>query len=460
MWEHTYAEPVTLGPGTTCSTALRARVWNGESVPQLAADYVETEYFLTGLAKTYVGAVIGPVTTASPAIPYVTRILVRLPNRPEDFSGRVLVEPFNTSFREDREALWAHVGGLVQSQGDAWIGVTVRAKVAAELKTFDPVRYAEIALPTNDLEWDVLRGLGALLKSENERSPLSRRAVHSLYLGGYSQSGADVATFAMAFHHTTRQSDGSPIYDGYFPAAHAASYTAIEAGVDWVPPMEYSTMCGIDVPVIEVQPQSDVEGFSAQFGGATFINPGSASVRRADSDFKRGRYRLYELAGASHAAQLDGCEGSGSRFPTSVFLRAALKLLYEWAEDSVAPPRARRILVQGEGPVVAARVDHYGNPIGGVRLPHLDVPLARYEAHSTPGPLCELIGRETPLPIDSLIREYRDPATYLSRFISALDEAIEARYILCDERELLIAHMTNQVRKVFAPNDYQEVSVR
>ena len=84
-------------------------------------------------------------------IRYVTRILVRHPANPADFSGRVVVEPFNTSFGVDRDALWARVGGLLQAEGDAWIGVTARAMGAAELRKFDPARYADIDFPTNDL---------------------------------------------------------------------------------------------------------------------------------------------------------------------------------------------------------------------------------------------------------------------------------------------------------------------
>ena len=40
-----------------------------------------------------------------------------------------------------------------------------------------------------------------------------------------------------------------------------------------VPPMEYPPMRDVDVPVIEVQPQSDVEGFSAQIGSAGIRQP-------------------------------------------------------------------------------------------------------------------------------------------------------------------------------------------
>jgi Alpha/beta hydrolase domain len=453
------AVPVPYGGGTACSTAREPRLWDGESVPALAEGYVETEYVLSGSAQTYAGPATGPVTVASGHSRYVTRILARCPTNPADFSGRVVVEPFNTSFGIDRDALWARVGGLLQAEGDAWIGITTRAAGAAELRKLDAVRYAEVDFSVNDFGWDALCDLGWLIKSGSRRSPLGQFDVDRVYLGGYSQSAVDVATFAMAFHAIARSPDDSPIYDGYFPAGHAASFAAVASGNAWVPPREHSWMRGLDVPVIEVQPQSDVEGFRAEIDSVVFVNPGSASVRRADSDFKHGRYRLYELAGAPHAASMDGCEGPGSSFPTSAFLRAALRLLFQWAEDALPPPRARRISVQADGPVSVARVDEYGNPLGGVRSPHLDVPLARYEVHSCPGPMCQLVGRETPLPTDELVARYQNAAGYMTEFAAALDATIRARYLLPADREPILRDVTAAAQRAFAVADYQEVLI-
>jgi Alpha/beta hydrolase domain len=450
------AVPVPNGVGVPCATARLPRVWEGESVPVLEEDYVETEYLLSGSARTYSGPATGPVVTTGGGR-YVTRLLARHPKNPADFSGRVVVEPFNTSFGVDRDALWARAGGLLQAEGDAWIGVTSRAMGAAELCKFDQDRYAEVDLPTNDLAWEVLCDVGVLIKTGGPCSPLEDFRVHRVYLGGYSQSAVDVATFAMAFHNTARTLDGSACYDGYFPAARAASCAAIASGAAWRPPMEHPPMRDVDVPVIEVQPQSDVEGFSAQLGSEVFVNPGSASVRRADSDFKRGRYRLYELAGAPHVGRLDGCEGAGSSFPTSAFVRAALRLLFEWAEDGVLPPRVPRISMQTSGAVSVARVDRHGNPLGGVRAPHLEVPLKRYEAHSNPGPMCQLVGRETPLPAELLVARYRNANEYLEEFTAALDQTIRARFLLAADREQILQHAAAQAREAFASNDYPEV---
>jgi hypothetical protein len=293
-----------------------------ETLPEFAADYTESEHLLAGTANTYQGPATGPATIASTGHRYVTRILVRYPEA-RRFSGRVLVEPFNTTYGVDRDALWLHVAGLLQAQGDAWVGISVRAWSAAELQRRDPQRYADVDIPSNDLVWDLLRKVGELVKRGGEHSPLHHLPVRHAYLGGYSQSGVDAATFAAAF---------GAIYDGYFPACHAASLTPLAVG-EGLPRFEYAPMPAVGVPVVEIQPQSDVEGFRFD----EFVNPGSASVRREDSDAAGDRFRLYEIAGAPHAARIAGCDGDGSSFPMSAFVRAALRNMFRWAEDGVTP---------------------------------------------------------------------------------------------------------------------------
>ena len=197
------------------------------------------------------------------------------------------------------------------------------------------------------------------------RRLLAERGRHRHVRDGVQRDGASGRRLARSTTATSRPR---------MPRASRPSHP----GTRGVPPMEHSCRCGTSTcRWSKCNHRAMSRASRAQIGSVVFVNPGSASVRRADSDFKRGRYRLYELAGAPHAAWLDGCEGPGSSFPTSAFVRAALRLLFQWAEDALPPPRAPRISVHADGPVSVARVDEYGNPLGGVRSPHLDVPLAR-----------------------------------------------------------------------------------
>ena len=419
---------IPAGSGVPESSATRPPSEFDETLPEFSADYTETEYLLSGTANTYSGPVTGPAMVASSGHRYVTRVLARYPKELARFSGRVVIEPFNTTYGVDRDALWLHVAPLLQTQGDAWIGISVRAWSSEELQRRDPVRYADIDIESNDLVWDMLRAIGTLVKQGD--LPGQR-----VYLGGYSQSSVDSATFAAAF---------GAVYDGFFPAAHAASLTPLALG-EGLPRFEYAPMPPVGVPVIEVQPQSDVEGFRFD----EFVNPGSASVRRADSDTAGDRFRLYEIAGAPHAAKIVGCDGDGSSYPMAAFVRAALRNLFRWAEDGIIPPTAPRIELEIDDTVAQAAIDRFGNARGGVPSPFLNVPLARYETHSTPGPVCALAGREAPLPHQVLANTYGDPQTYLAEFTVSLDKIIEARFLLEDDRAAILEAQTVKAQAAF-----------
>jgi Alpha/beta hydrolase domain len=438
---------VTVLPGRSAHSAAEPRIFDGQRVPVLEPRYVETEYLLTATADTYSGPITGPVTVDRREVPYCTRILVRRPVDPDEFSGRVLTEPFNTTYGDDRDLLWAHVGDLLQSNGDAWVGVSVRQLSVEGLRRADAGRYAALSVEGNDLAWDILATVGALLRGRQH--PLTEAAARHVYLAGYSQSALDTATFAVL---SSACADlGGRVFDGYLPIAHAASFTAV-SGPEGIPGRDDSAMPPVGVPVIDVQPQSDVEGFTVELGDHRLIIAGSASVRREDSDTPTDRYRLFELPGAPHARCVDGCDGIESDFPTMVFVRSALHHLYRWAEQGIVPPRAPRITLAHEGPVSVAAVDDTGNPIGGIRAPQLEVPLARYAVHSTPGPLGALVGAITPLPLPQLLTRYRDGAGYLRQFAAALARTVQAGFILPDDAGPMMVAAAAAARTSFDPH--------
>jgi hypothetical protein len=424
----------------------------------LSPDYAETEYLLSGTAATYSGPATGPVTQASTGNPYVTRILVRRPKQQSKFSGRVIVEPMNTSGGDELDAMWQLLAPMLESQGDAWVGVTERASSVQRLQQFDPVRYADLHLPVNDDAWDILRQVGGLLKAGGDHSPLAGWAVEHLYMAGYSQSGVETATFVSAFHERTLMSDKSPLYDGYMPEARDASLTPPQSGTAVVPTLQFGQMRPVGVPVMDVETQTDVEGFKAEIGpGVVYTNQGGATVRRDDADTSTDKYRLDELPGAPHAPHIPGCVGDASTFPTSDFIQAAYANLIAWAEHGKAPAEAHRIELATTGTVSKAREDASGNALGGIRSPFVDVPLVNFDVHSTPLPtnttlgataFCALSGSETPLPADVLAAKYKDVNAYMSQFTKSLDATIEAGFLRSADRAGILRAARAQAQSI------------
>jgi Alpha/beta hydrolase domain len=100
--------------------------------------------------------------------------------------------------------------------------------------------------------------------------------------------------------------------------------------------------------------------------------------------------------------------------------------------------------------VAEAAVDRFGNAVGGVPSPFLNKPIACYEAHSTPGPLCKLAGRETLLPYEELTGRYGDLNTYLAEFTTSLDDTIRAGFLLDGDRAGLLDAQTIKAKTAFS----------
>jgi hypothetical protein len=148
--------------------------------------------------------------------------------------------------------------------------------------------------------------------------------------------------------------------------------------------------------------------------------------RRADSDARNDRYRLYEVAGAGHIDRfaylgfptLKDQEAAGNALgtvewpfaapctpPVTLMEESILRVAYDvaldaldgWARRGVVPKRIPRIETRaGTDPAFTVAVDQYGNARGGLRTPYLDVPTAKYVT-SSPGPAnCPEIGHVEP----------------------------------------------------------------
>ncbi len=416
----------------------------------MSGGYEDAEYLVNGVAKTYSGPATGPAQETGVEHRFATRLLTRYPLDPDRFSGRVFLEPFNTSRNGiDSDVVWDQVATLLQSNGDAWVGVTVRSSAGDALRACDPERYAELDLVINDVEWDILRQVGTLLKQSEGAALIGGHVAARLYMAGYSQSAVDTATFAMALHGLSRTGDGLSVFDGYFPAAHSGSLTPLQSGASPLPHFEHTPMAPVSAPVVNVETQTDVEGFEVTLGpGVSYHSVGGAHVRRADSDIPGDLYRLYEIAGAPHVGVDPECSASSS-FPTDAFLRAALLRLIRWAEEGMAPPSAARIELATSGEVSESAVDPAGNALGGVRSPFVDVPLSTYKVHAESGGMFMLTGDERPLARDMLVQQYGTEQTYMERFTTSLDEAIAAGFLLQIDRDSLLVTRAIQARDAF-----------
>ena len=471
--------PNVVGPLPVTATSYPFGAADHTLVPEdlSKVGYVEDEYLVSGKANVYSWPAPGPAVVRTPDAPYTTRILVRRPAKASHFSGNVVVELLNPSNRFDLNIGWAMAHRQMVRNGDAWVGITGKPIDVLALKNFDPVRYGSLSFanplalddPRNcdppltsvdpvafrsratedGLVWDIYSQVGALVQSRDRDNPLAYgRSKHDRHGGhgatvkhvygfGYSQTGGDLYDYINAIHPLDVQRNGGhPIYDGYIVAVAGGNFVGIvpinQCEAPPAVPDPRLQFSNVGVPIIHVMSQSDY-----LFG---------IDARRPDSDAPADRFRHYEMAGAAHAtpdelnfaATSADIEKAGvpvppmncgefprSRFPSRIFFDAMLRNLDLWVRYGIRPPHADPIKVESGAGVL----DSFGNVVGGLRSPYLDVPTSTWFGSTPGGSFCFIAGHEVPFTAAQLQELYRSHGAYVRAVVKDTARLVAGRYI-------------------------------
>jgi hypothetical protein len=368
---------------------------------------------------------------------------------------------------------WAISHEQFMRSGDVWVGITAKPVAIAALKTFDPERYGSLSfanpLPLEDpancavnapdtrdtergLIWDINSQVGAWLKSTADSNPLAygrgerRRAdTEHLYGWGYSQTGGYLVNYINAIHPLVVASDGAPIYDGYIVGVAGGAFAGAYP-INQCEPAPPATdprrqIRDVGVPVMRIMSQSDfLQGIGS---------------RREDSDTPPDLFRHYEMAGAGHATPdelyysarpedivqagrsvppMECDQGPRSRFPSSIHFNAALRNLDLWVRDGLAPPRAEPIAVV-DGRAV---VDEFGNVVGGLRSPYVDVPTSTWFGTATGASFCFIAGYEVSLDQATIDELYPTHGAYVRAVQRSVRELVADRFLTRADGQQLV----------------------
>jgi hypothetical protein len=408
--------------------------------------YVEEELALAGTATSYrpEGELTGDgrwTLVELDEADFRTRVLVRRPADAADFSGTVVVEWLNVSGGIDASPAYAYLAEEILRRGHAWVGVsaqhigveggpvlvpTARGEGIAGrgLRALDPARYDDLRHPGDAFAYDIFTQVANAVRAGDVLGDL---APEQLLAVGESQSAFALTTYANGVQPL------SGAFDGFLIHSRAAAALPLEgvdvAIADALGGTPTTIRTDLDVPVLTLQTETDV---------VTFLR--SADARQPDAD----RLRLWEVAGSAHAdafllgdpAAL-GCTSPVNAGPTRFVARAALFHLDRWAAGGAPPPEADRLELDAAGQLVR---DEDGNVVGGVRTPHVDVPVDTLSGEPPAGAsiVCMLAGSTVPLPAERLAARYGSAVAYLAEFEAALDRTIDAGFLLVEDRAAVV----------------------
>jgi hypothetical protein len=418
--------------------------------------YVQQEYFIAGTANAYRQV---PGTTLSSngnwrvqkrsSAAYKTRILVTRPASQAKFSGNVVVSWSNVTAGFE-------ITGLAPtslSDGDAMVSVSAQ-QVGIDgtpqtpqngLRGWDPKRYGSLHHPGDDYSYDIF-GQAAEAVGPNRATgpvdPMGGLRVTHVFATGGSQSAMRLTSYLDGIQPLTHVFDGALLFVnfGYAAPFVTSAATTAQAGIDVKIVKDVRIRSDLGIPVILITTESE----------ATSLYP----VRQANTS----TFRTWEVAGAAHG----GSAGSSSYIAT-VFIRDGLAIpkglgstsgapsgvlpdsvsylfvghtaqvdLEGWARGRAAPPIFPFMDINGNPPAIVR--DKFGNAVGGIRLPELQVPIATYNGSAGGNDqLAALSGSTRPFSHAMLIQLYGTRANYVAKYDQAVGETERAGLYLAED---------------------------
>jgi hypothetical protein len=446
-------------------------------VSELPGNYVEEEFFISGTADLYNylnNPPTGPTDhdVIQSDVPYRTRIIVRRP--PEHmFNGSVVIEWWNTTAGFDTAPGWDPSAEFFTREGWIYVGITNANQGMSHLvggcRLFGILpptcgtRYSTLSLPDDGLIWDVANQLANLLRGGAPENPIpAGYDVERVFSTGQSQQAGSMITYASGFHEPGHN-------DGYFVQAGTGARRingGPACGAGGSPPFADCTpvlqgddrrvSTNLPVPVVQAVTETDLV---VLFG---------TSGRQPDAE----NYRYYEMAGTAHLTIHKDTEilPAGIFGPDPLFLEdlcqnemntladgpvfgsylynAMWQNLETQARDGTAPPAGRMIDLDMGGQIVR---DEFGNALGGVRVPEMDVPTG---SHNPPtnqadpnlppflrgiGNLaCFLSGSTTRFTSPELFELYGNRGLYVSQVAMAANDLHSDGFLLQEDRMIIM----------------------
>jgi hypothetical protein len=411
-------------------------------VPLSAYNYVESEFFFQGTARAFTSSTsLGSNgvwnVTASTSASYKTRMIVRRPADPERFNGTVIVEWLNVSGFFDLAPDFIYANEELLRKGFAYVGVSAQF-IGVEgnfvlganygLKSWDPERYGSLSHPGDSYAYDIFTQAAEAIRNPGRVDPLAGLKVRRIIADGESQSASYMTTYTNAIQPVTKAFDGFLIHSrGASGAPLSQAPLAVIAA-----PTPTFIRADLNVPVLVFETETDLLVLN-------FL-----PARQSDTLL----LRTWEVPGTSHADAYD--VGLGQAYttrdwptypqphctlpfnagPEHLIMNTAVRALDAWVRDRI-PPRHSPQITLIPGPVPQIARDSFGNALGGIRTPELDVPTATLSGvGNTPSGFCALFGTTIPFTDATLESLYPSPHDYIDKTAEKAFNSVKAGFLL------------------------------
>ncbi|CAI7678465.1 unnamed protein product [Penicillium discolor] len=435
----------TLLPETETSNAVILEPYHVDLLPVYG--YTSREYLISGQAAGQT---------------YCTRLLLRSPADPTQFSGLVVEEP---SHLWGGTSIWRHINRWVMRNGHAWLEVDSQAPSAiGKIKNIDPTRYKDMHFILSLLADDFAANIPFVTDVSKEtlyenycafkskwwpatlQSPEILAAAsyalrsgelgvkaQKVILSGLSQTGGVTRRFITHSSHL-RLPDGSLPFEGFIPCQSGGPALPDPASAK----------------VIEVLGESEFQ--SVRFACGVSGQLKDTTHRRPDSD----SFRIYEVAGMAHRESryasaldiklLEGVDLRGAKWSTfsnSLIYHAVFEAMEKWITRSVTPPPSALLETVGSSDEILR--DEHGNALGGVRTLHTEVPLSRLVAATPKGRPSWYCGSEWAFSNEKMLALYGSVGEYRRRAGEAIQRQIDSGFLLSEDAEILRRETVEQI---------------
>jgi hypothetical protein len=404
--------------------------------------YTEQEYLASGTAA---GRTAGyPQTESFPALAFTTRIIVRRPIHPRRSNGTVLLEWMNVSLQQDTDVDWIEGYRELLRAGFTYVGVSVQP-TGVPLATQDPVRYGRITIPPYGPNADtvapaqggpsygesIFSQLAAALKSPGgRRAVLGGLAADRIIAVGESQSAGRLSCYLLDAKPV------DPVFDAFLidHGECAGPTVTANAPFPYAPKVPTMFLDGMYESRPGMHNGPDLRIW--QIAGASHVDAWIGAYGLAEHNWDdTGRPQSYSQSTAGDWGLEGGQGGVCNLFTTHDPVRAdelpqqyahdtALAALQTWITAGRAPAVTPALKFDPNGGAATdgasggVDTDQFGNPLGGLRLPQVQVPVAQYQG-TCPQEGQGLIGTTVPFTDAQLRKLYPTFASYRTKICQA-----------------------------------------